>query len=417
MKRSIEILAHISAPSRGPDDARYRREARELLNFQPVARHDILSVDENGIGGEEDASSQSSKREKGVDPNVPEGILQDVQRAKDVQKTLASIPKLHFVKPAPATVASAPRKAIREDGPVAPQPVTRHVPHVLIERTPAIPRRKTTSAPTTPAAEGPSHRRTVSDSWKTPPSVIPDSQPTPSPLRKAHVLNSPCLRRPLARSSSPSPTRDDEARSKRQRIEQHTSGGQQIVGDASVDGPPIAESSGELSRTAEPGLLRTMTSLELYPPRPRSSNGQCGSHLTSSLRTISEKLPMHKYFNPTIQTRSAEKLERGHWLVSIHSWEAALKAKFWTFLTQFIGEGRAGWGVWCSREFLGDMGHTAGNDEITDAPVCADLIRLYCWGEVMGEIWVLLFIASERKIQGVGARWIDAMQETVAQMD
>ncbi len=413
MKPSIEILVHISGPSRGPDDIRYRKEARELLNFEPVKRHEISFLEV-----EEEAFQQSNEWKIGMTSSEAEDVQVEEQLLGDVKNTVPGITQSDFVNPAPVTTASSPHDTVRKDDPVAPRVVKRPISHVLVERTPALPRRKTTSAPTTPAANGLSHRRTVSDSWKTPPSVIPDSQPTPSFRDRTRILSSPCFRRPVAPSFSPSPTRDDEPRHyKRQRTQGDLSGGRETVNDSSVNDRLVELSSGEPSQRPQPRLLRTIKILEIHPPRPHSSKDQCSSHLTPSLQTISEKLPMHKYFKPTIQARSPEKLERGHWLVSIYSWEPTLKVKFWRFLTQFIHEGRAGWGVWCSREVLCDMEHTDGNFESTDTPACAEIIRLYCWGEVMGEIWVLLFIASERKIQGVGARWIDAMQETVAQMD
>lgn len=37
-----------------------------------------------------------------------------------------------------------------------------------------------------------------------------------------------------------------------------------------------------------------------------------------------------------------------------------------------------------------------------------EVVKIYCWGEVVGEVWMLLFIASKRDIKGVGARWVDA---------
>ena len=37
-----------------------------------------------------------------------------------------------------------------------------------------------------------------------------------------------------------------------------------------------------------------------------------------------------------------------------------------------------------------------------------EVVRVYCWGEVVGEVWLALFIGSKRKIKGSGARWVDA---------
>lgn len=37
-----------------------------------------------------------------------------------------------------------------------------------------------------------------------------------------------------------------------------------------------------------------------------------------------------------------------------------------------------------------------------------EVVKVYCWGEVVGHIWLMLFIGSERAIKGVGAKWVDA---------
>lgn len=413
MNPSIEILVHISGSSRGPDDTRYRKETRELLNFEPVTRHEILSLQEDLNGREEYAPQKSNKWKVGVTSSGVEVDSADGLSLGNVEDTVLGTSDVQSVELTQGTTASASQKSIRHEDPVAAQVLKRPYSHVLIERTPAVPRRHTSPAPTTPAAARP-HRRTVSDSWKTPPSVIPDSQPSPSFRREPQISSSPCLQRPRVLSSSPSPTRDEESRGhKRQRVEERTSRGREVSTEPRENG----RSDDSILKKMQLESLRPTMTLEIHPPRPHSSHNPYDSHLTPSLCTISEKLPMRKYFKPILQARSTEKLERGHWLVSIHSWEASLKAKFWKFLTQFIEEKRAGWGVWCSREFLGHSKHLGdGNDNASDN-ACAEIIRLYCWGEVIGEIWVLLFIASERKIQGVGARWIDAMQKTVVQME
>ena len=37
-----------------------------------------------------------------------------------------------------------------------------------------------------------------------------------------------------------------------------------------------------------------------------------------------------------------------------------------------------------------------------------EVVKIYCWGEVVGEMWLMLFVGSRRAIKGVGARWVDA---------
>ena len=69
----------------------------------------------------------------------------------------------------------------------------------------------------------------------------------------------------------------------------------------------------------------------------------------------------------------------------------------------FVGGGRAGFGVRCFREM----------DEEGDGE---EVAKIYCWGEVVREVWLLLFLASNRKVLGAGATWIDAAGEAVVVM-
>ena len=418
MKRSVEILVHISAPSRGPDDARYRRETLDLLDFEPARRHGILSLEEE----EHDVSGEGLLQKNNDEGRATSGGAADVggddQLSEDVDATVSSTADLTSIDVLPVTTAFPPRQIVHSSEPTESRTVKRPISHVLIERTPTIPpshHKKLKTITSTPG--GSSHRRTVSDSWETPPSVIPDSQPTPICRGRPSISSSPCLRNPINPSSSPSPTKDEDIREcKRIRVQDRVEDGVRKEIE-SVEKPLAKSTSTGPSKQTQLGSLRVVKTLEIHSARPHSSNDRCDSHLTQSLQMIAEKLPMKKYFTPVLQARSAEKLERGHWLVPIGSWEHTLKTKFWHFLTQFIEEGRAGWGVWCSREFLSDTGQTGSGTENTDTTVSEEAIRLYCWGELVGEIWVLLFIASERKIQGTGARWLDASQGIVVQMN
>lgn len=97
------------------------------------------------------------------------------------------------------------------------------------------------------------------------------------------------------------------------------------------------------------------------------------------------------------------------------TWSKELMTKCWDFLISFVGEGRAGWGVWCVRE-MEALRYGEGSDKENDTPKEQEGVKVYCWGEVVGEVWVVLFLASERRIKGVGARWMDAGGEAVVVM-
>jgi hypothetical protein len=43
-------------------------------------------------------------------------------------------------------------------------------------------------------------------------------------------------------------------------------------------------------------------------------------------------------------------------------------------------------------------------------------LKVYAWGEVAMHVYLLLFLASERRIRGMGAQWRDYREEVVVQM-
>ena len=43
-------------------------------------------------------------------------------------------------------------------------------------------------------------------------------------------------------------------------------------------------------------------------------------------------------------------------------------------------------------------------------------LKVYTWGEIASYIYLLLFLASERKIRKMGAQWRDCSEEVVVQM-
>jgi len=85
-----------------------------------------------------------------------------------------------------------------------------------------------------------------------------------------------------------------------------------------------------------------------------------------------------------------------------------------------VGEGRAGWGTWCVREYVDVVREeiivNEGKDVGEGESRREEVAKIYCWGEVVGEIWLVLFLASSRKVKGVGARWIDAGGQVVVAM-
>lgn len=44
------------------------------------------------------------------------------------------------------------------------------------------------------------------------------------------------------------------------------------------------------------------------------------------------------------------------------------------------------------------------------------VLRIYCWGEIVPHIYVVLFLATSRMVKGAGATWVDGGGQVVVQM-
>ncbi|KAJ5404364.1 hypothetical protein N7509_004235 [Penicillium cosmopolitanum] len=144
-------------------------------------------------------------------------------------------------------------------------------------------------------------------------------------------------------------------------------------------------------------------------------------------------------------------------------WDIPSFYRFWSFLSDFIGkDARAGWGVWCIVEQINKADPTASSDtkeqsqsqshslpstastdidnpsppppskhtgtqaatstttpKDTPIPGPESLslsLKLYAWGEVAMHVYLLLFLASERRVKGMGAEWRDSGEKVVISM-
>ncbi|KAF3056588.1 hypothetical protein GL218_06762 [Daldinia childiae] len=136
----------------------------------------------------------------------------------------------------------------------------------------------------------------------------------------------------------------------------------------------------------------TYDSLELRAPEPPISVAQVDpqSFVTPGLESLARDLDIPKRYKPKESKRDLRPSERGYWLVDCSAWDPQLKRDAWAYLANYVGTGVAGWGVSCrrDREF--------------------QTLRVYCWGLVTAHIYLLLYLASQRKILYTGSSWIDS---------
>lgn len=158
--------------------------------------------------------------------------------------------------------------------------------------------------------------------------------------------------------------------------------------------PPTAASAEALR------VLPTLP-ISIHPPEPEISIKPFTTHVTPALTSLVINKDMTGRYQPAYVSRDLRTSERGYWTFDPSSLDADRQVKFWRFLEQAIGSGNPGWGVWCEQEGTGEGLGT---------------VKVYCWGEVVEHVYLLLYVASSSQVRKLGARWIDAEGKVVVHM-
>lgn len=140
--------------------------------------------------------------------------------------------------------------------------------------------------------------------------------------------------------------------------------------------------------------------LHIYSPPPPVSCETLdhSAFVTETLAKLAKDLDIKRRYQPKEKHRDIRPFERGYWLIDCTTWAEQLKDTAWGFLSNYVGNGVAGWGVWCCRD-----------EEFR-------WIRLYCYGSVVGHMHLVLYLASQRKILYTGSTWIGGDGEAVIVM-
>lgn len=144
--------------------------------------------------------------------------------------------------------------------------------------------------------------------------------------------------------------------------------------------------------------------IDAFPPPPTISvacPGALPSQITKHLAAVKTKNPTR--FRPLNIQRELEDDERGFWRVECMQWSLIAQRDFWLSLCENVCSGRMGWGITLHREH--DSKHRLG------------LVQLYCWGEIVEHMWLLLWLCSKGKISGMGLKWIDVSGVAVVETE
>jgi hypothetical protein len=214
--------------------------------------------------------------------------------------------------------------------------------------------------------------------------------------------------------------------------------------------------------------IRGLPDLIQAPPPP-IGNGIFTTHVSSALSTLLARLPLAQYFRPAKVTRDVRVLERGHWMLRVkiasikevaearrviskgelfkalqgrldevnstqadsryEVWKAAsddLSGQaskrcdlwtedeflgFWDVLKKYIEDGKAGHGLSVTKDWDCEAVTPGRSTQSIYAR-----IRVYTWGEVVGHIWIALWVLSDKRTAYVPMEWLSADGSMVVKM-
>ncbi|GKT42208.1 uncharacterized protein ColSpa_02389 [Colletotrichum spaethianum] len=221
----------------------------------------------------------------------------------------------------------------------------------------------------------------------------------PSSSFEQVIQDTPC--QPLKKRTLPSsPTRggsEPPLTSKRHRRSAPISESRSVITKSSSDVGTVPSDLYRPIRPPNERHLNYLERLEIHPVGPPVGTTDLTPDdlLTPKLRELARQLNISKRYAPVEQKRELRPFERGYWQLDWRGWRPTLRERAWHFLTDYILEGFAGWGVWCKRA-----------EDWT-------WLRVYCWGHIAGHVYLALYLASERALKKDAARWVDGAGDVV----
>lgn len=398
----VEVLVHAAAAADGSADyAVYHGLARAFLAFQPATRVRLLeppgAEPELVLGlNSQDLSFQGACG-NGSSPRLP-------RAGRDAPSAAPA------ASPAASPPFCPPPSQIGDSYPLPDAAVMRATPTRLMERFLGEARTWPHASDSPPTSPSPGCGRgedqcAVEDG----PSALP--LPRPGSLRSSLAPAAGVVPvTPFARQDRTGPAPDEEARVldtthvpssmpspwplPRAGSEPLRPGKPRAGGGGSVG---LGRSVGDAGPLRSSGLGLAAGVLEIRPPSPPVGVAcmEPSDLVPARLAELARQLGSR--YRAT-EARPLAPFERGYWLLDCSRWRRDARDKAWSFLANYLGEGFAGWGVWCRRG------------------AAHDWIRLYCWGHVAKHTFLLLYLASDRRVKATGARWFGADGEPVVEV-
>ncbi|KAL2154022.1 hypothetical protein VTH82DRAFT_2698 [Thermothelomyces myriococcoides] len=414
---NTEILVHIAAPSRAADDKKYRAFAAAYLDFRESAR--------TSVALEMPASCQEPSCDalQAPGPSSQEFIRSPMLSFQGATDNLGS-PQLQgpedWSVPGSELSWRPPPSVIEDSMPdndyvlaqyCTPTRILSHYTSAMDTSSPLSERRQGQALPASSQPhKSPSQDSETDSSVQQQGASHEDIAPANSPsVRGQHKGQGPATHLspavgeetriassyPSQTAELPSPfrTESEPPLPKRPRMTRDAELGKSLPRSASDMGPQRATAHLMFNQHENEAL-------EILSPPPITSLRELRAEdmVTDVLASLARELDLKKRFRPESQVRELRPFERGYWLVDCSAWESELKQFAWDFLADYLHKGAAGWGTSCRRDK--DFSR----------------IRLYCWGCIVGHMYLVLYLMSKRRILYSGASWIDGEGKAVVAM-
>jgi len=160
------------------------------------------------------------------------------------------------------------------------------------------------------------------------------------------------------------------------------------------------------SQLHELSLLPT----EIWPPPPEADSLDWHankSHVTQDLLNLEPIINPAKRYKPLSQSRALIAWERGYWHIDTDSWSVGTQLNVWNMLEKTIKRGAAGYATWCEM-----TGRRGSDGSLTGL----GKINVWCWGDEVMRMYLLLYTTSLRKVAKVGAQWRSWNGDVIVQM-
>ncbi|POR31061.1 Uncharacterized protein TPAR_08725 [Tolypocladium paradoxum] len=448
----LEILVHVAAPSRTADDVVYRQLAQAYLSFQPEHRAVLPQVQDppEGTTTRDDASAQAHGRAHPASSSqqfattTAEHVFGPDSQDLSFQSAFDNCSSPPLLRPAtrkpppravpPSSQTSdapaqssffAPASQISDSYPLPDSGVMKVTPTRILQRYLKHPDASTDASASPSPSPGreafkhdaeadvvdvpsslpiPGHAQEPDQSHCQPDArtVIPVTPVVPQTLTRkrkglvqvedqsafdiTHVSSSAVSHLP---TSSPSRAESEPLPSKKPKTSRDGIDSLNLVRSSSDSGPMRSSNVSAIEHIAH--------ALEARPPSPPAGIAHIdpSSLVSDEFAKLAHDLSAR--YRPK-ETRPLDPFERGYWLLDCTRWSPQTRLDAWVFLTNYLRSGLAGWGVWCRR----DAAH--------------DRIRLYGWGCVAKNTYLLLYLASGRQVKSTGARWLDADGDVVLEV-